>query len=158
MKRISCVLIIILISVNLVIGQGRVGASVRRSLHVSKFAEAEKAWIPFWERFTRTIRNHDGKFFKELISKDYECHCNCVSSADKRDTFFCLFGSTDINWREHFIWILDKKTEIRKINSDEGNIVRTVSSDKSREHGNDAVFNYEKDGNWYFWGSSGWGM
>jgi len=158
MKKIVYFWIILLFSFSLTIGQTNGNGTVRKPLQVSQFAEAEKAWGPFWGNVKTAIRMHDRESLKELISVEYRCYSRCGNYVDKRDAFFDLFESLDSKWWGQLGWIFEKGTRVGKIRNEDGKMARTVSSDKSRELGTDADFSYQKNGKWYFTEISGWGM
>ena len=55
-------------SFSLAIGQTKGKVTVRNPVQVSKLAEAEKAWLPFWMRFRKSIISRDKELFKTMMS------------------------------------------------------------------------------------------
>lgn len=135
---------------------------VRTPAAVSQFAEAEKAWLPFWNNFRKAVKERDKNSLKAMISKNFECfewsECKCEKYPDKRDIFFCETRETarrlDIkfDWWEELDWIFFKPrfgtTKVEQIQEIDGQILRSV------EYRNDgyrfAEFVYQQDGQWYF--------
>jgi hypothetical protein len=131
MKKIIYLFCILLCSSSFVWLQGQ-DARLRRNKTVEnkttnpEFSEAEKGWIPFWNNFTKAIKNRDRRSLKEMISKDYTCYsnvgeCSCENFADKREIAFC--GYEDF-W--HVITPSNSKIRFGKAQKLEGKIIKSV--------------------------------
>lgn len=74
MKRVSSFWAIVLFSVGLAIGQAKGKATIRKPVSVSKRAEANQGWIPFWSQFGNVIRRRDYEALKSMmVVKDFDC-------------------------------------------------------------------------------------
>lgn len=77
MKRIVCLCVLLLCSISFVYAQGRRGRTTRTRKPVVRnvnlqFAEAERAWVPFWNKFREVVKNRDLGGLEELLSEDFE--------------------------------------------------------------------------------------
>lgn len=156
MKRIICLCVILLCSISFAVAQGAKpgrtntnGKKVVKKTVVSPFAEAEKAWIPFWRDFKQAVKNRDKDSLKEMISKNYTCYenssgeCSCSNFADKRNIFFCEFE--DI-WKR-LSELLTSKISFGKTQIIEGEISKSAN----RKYGDFTeyyVFKFELNSKW----------
>jgi len=161
MRKTFYILIIVLFSVGFAIGQTKGKPTPRKPLSVSRFADAEKAWIPFWNQITLSVRNREKALFKELIVPDYYCFegadggCSCSNYPDRRDIFFC--GIDHLArwhndplmtwWKDVGNLIFNKKLKIGKIQSLEGYIGRSISY--GINNGRSANFSFRSNNKWY---------
>ena len=76
MKRIVCLCVILLCSISFAFAQGGRGRTTKKKPVVKKInpqiAEAEKAWIPFWKKFLKVIKERDSKGLFQLMAKDFD--------------------------------------------------------------------------------------
>ena len=75
MKKIVYFWIILLFSFCLAVGQTRGKATVRKPIVVSQFAEAEKAWVLFWNNFREAVRIRNSKSLYNLMAEDFRFDC-----------------------------------------------------------------------------------
>lgn len=72
MKKIVYFCIILLFSFSLTLGQTKGKAAVQKPSTVSLFAEAEKAWAPFWGSFRSAIVSRDTVRLRVLFARSYD--------------------------------------------------------------------------------------
>ena len=69
MKRIVCLCVILLCSISFAFAQ-RSRKPVAKKIG-PQIADAEKAWIPFWTKFLKVIKNRDSKGLFQIMAKDF---------------------------------------------------------------------------------------
>lgn len=156
MRLFICISLIVFCFTTSNIAQKVKKPTVVKPVVVSQFAEAEKAWIPFWRDFKRALGDRDKNAFQETISKEYTGTGNCrdANFSDKRLGYFC---NNQLKWWEGLIWIFSKGIKVKKIQRVYSEIERRVTTDESKEVGDIAIFRFENDGNWYFRSKLFWG-
>lgn len=170
MKRVVYICIISLCLMSFAFAQGaKPGRTTTHSRKVkqniaSPFAEAEKAWIPFWQNFRELIKNQNYKRLYEVMVADFDF--NACDTNYGRDLEIKKFMPDAVcsGWDElqsivnGKVSALSKTTEGRVVNRDNRiykTPLRTVSDNKKSGpcvgENSDwfALFEYSQ-GAWYF--------
>ena len=155
MKRIVCLWVILLCSISFAFAQGGRGRTSQTKKPVVKIidpqiAEAEKAWIPFWTKFTTAIKNRDKETLKMMIDENYEGNFCDYEPTDKKGGFFCA-GWDKIN-KDFFNKVpFDSRyvlSKIDKMELDDGIQIYRSWDSKNSEWGGYSFY-YKSDGKWY---------
>lgn len=84
MKRIVCLCFILLCSISFAFAQGRTNTKkpvVKKTID-TKVVEAEKIWMPFWNKFREVVKNRNKQDLKSIVSKDFYGIDWTVSNSD----------------------------------------------------------------------------
>ena len=82
MKRIVCICVVLLCLASFAFAQGEDAGLkktkkpiVKKKTVGSPFAEAEKAWIPFYEKFREIVKNRDRQGLYNAMAEDFDFRC-----------------------------------------------------------------------------------